>query len=386
MKKYKTLPNRKGIRKHLVSGKYEASKRIKGKLFTRTFNKVSDAIHWRNTFNPFESDTESRSRDKLTFEELWVRYEDMYFAAVERSTQGMKKQKVGVFMRHLHGICVYDITPTYLDLILKKCKKDALSDPTSKRYNFNKALDELKAVFNWYRENFDYKFHNPILKRHYTLGIIRKTRKKEKVLNQEQLIYFIKAIDHPVFQDFAIVQFFCASRFGEVAGIQLKNIDLRNHALLIKEVVVEDQSKKFLELKPYPKNGHSRTVSISSDIFRLAIERRLNNIKDGCSYLFHIDGSPLRYRHVQYRYNKALKRIGLFPEYSSTHFMRYTMASESRRVMGTLDAAQAITGHHSVKMAEQYAKIPSKLQSETISEVGNSLSLNWTQIENLVIH
>ena len=62
------------------------------------------------------------------------------------------------------------------------------------------------------------------------------------------------------------------------------------------------------------------------------------------------------------------------------------MASESRRVMGTLDAAQAITGHHSVKMAEQYAKIPSKLQSETISEVGNSLSLNWTQIENLVIH
>jgi integrase len=82
---------------------------------------------------------------------------------------------------------------------------------------------------------------------------------------------------------------------------------------------------------------------------------------------------PLRYRHVQYRYNKAFKAIGLFPAYSGTHFMRYTMATESRRLMGSLDAAQAITGHHSVKMAEQYAKLPTNLQSETIACVGSSL-------------
>ena len=48
------------------------------------------------------------------------------------------------------------------------------------------------------------------------------------------------------------------------------------------------------------------------------------------------------------------------------------MATESRRVMGTLDAAQSVTGHHSVKMAEHYAKIPTKLQEETVNKVGDS--------------
>lgn len=384
MKKYKKIPNQTGIRKHLPSGRYEANKRIKGQLFTKTFDKISDAKHWRKTFNPFLNETEKKE-SSISFHELWERYEDMYFASVENSTQGIKRQKVQVFKRYLNEMPIADITPSFLDLIIKKCKKACLADSTSKRYNFNKSLDELKAVFSWYRENFDYKFHNPILKRHYTLGIIKKTKRKEKVLNQEQLINFIKAIDHETFQDFAIVQFFSAARFGEVAGIQLKNIDLLNNSLLIKEVVVEDQSKKFLELKPYPKNGHTRAVAVSSDIFQMAIQRRLGNIKNGCSYLFHIDGTPLRYRKVQYRYNKALKRVGLFPNYSSTHFMRYTMATESRRVMGSLDAAQAITGHHSVKMAEHYAKIPTKLQAETISSVGIDLQKSWNKLDSLPI-
>ena len=117
----------------------------------------------------------------------------------------------------------------------------------------------------------------------------------------------------------------------------------------------------------------------------MAIQRRLESITDGCNYLFHIDGIPLRYRNVQYRYNKALKAIGLFPTYSSTHFMRYTMASESRRVMGTLDAAQAITGHHSVKMAEQYAKIPTTLQMETVKSVGLDLEQSWSKLEVLPV-
>jgi hypothetical protein len=100
-----------------------------------------------------------------------------------------------------------------------------------------------------------------------------------------RFIYVISLIesDSPLFQDFAIIQFFCASRFGEIAGIQLKNIDLTNNSLLIKEVVIEDQSKKFLELKLYPKNGFARAVAISSDVFKGAILRRLNSVRNDCS-------------------------------------------------------------------------------------------------------
>ena len=64
-------------------------------------------------------------------------------------------------------------------------------------------------------------------------SIIKKARRKDKVLRQEQVINFLKSFDKPLYQDFALVQFFCAGRFGEIAGIQLKNIDLANEALLI---------------------------------------------------------------------------------------------------------------------------------------------------------
>jgi len=65
--------------------------------------------------------------------------------------------------------------------------------------------------------------------------------------------------------------------------------------------------------------------------------------------------------------------------------MRYTMATESRRLMGTLNAAQSVTGHHSIKMAEQYAKIPTTLQAETVKSVGLSLEACWNKQSQLQV-
>lgn len=382
--KYKKVSGYVGIRKDLNSGMYEASKKIKGKTFSKTFRTIKEATYWRNTFNPFEKTHVKDKENKfLSFQDLWSKYEDFHFPKLELSSQGIKKQKIETFMNELKDMNIYDITPDFLEYLIAKKKKQARANPRSLRFNFDKTLDEVKAVLNWYQKNYDYKFHNPVLERHYVQGIIKKTVKKEKVLSQEQLINFLRAFEDPLYQDFALVQFFCASRFGEIAGIQLKNIDLQNKSLLIKEVVVEDQSKKFLELKPYPKNGHPRVVAITSEIFEGAILRRLDHLKQGCNYLFHIDGNPLGYRKVQYRYNKALKRCGLYPHFSSTHILRYSMATESRRVMGSLDAAQAITGHHSIKMIEHYAKLPTTLQSDTVEKVGEELKKSWLKLEKL---
>ncbi len=341
------------------------------------------ATYWRNSFNPFEVKSEEKFEKKtaMTFQDLWNNYEESYFPTLESSSQIVKRFRIMSFFKEIKDLDVNDITPEFLEYLLRKKKKEVKSDITSRRCNFNKPLKELKAIFNWYIENYNYKFRNPVLKRHYVQGVIRAIQKKEKVLKQEQLLKFFKAFDNSLYQDFAIIQFFCAARFGEIAGMQLKNIDLKNKSLLIKEVVVEDHSKRFLELKLYPKNGHPRAVAITSEIFFNALFRRLALSTDGCSYLFHKEQKPLSYRSVQYHYNKALAKAGLFPQFSSTHILRYSMATESRRVMGSLDAAQAITGHHSIKMIEQYARLPDKLQNETISRVGQELQKSWDGVE-----
>lgn len=277
-----------------------------------------------------------------------------------------------------------DITSRFISGLIKTKKKEAIENPFSKRMNFNKALDEVRAVLNWYREEEeDHNFHIPVLRKHYRNGVIIKPEPKEKAMSQDEFIKLRSSFGQQLYEDFTLVQFFCAGRYGEIAGIQLKNIDLQNKTLLIKETVVVDQKKKFMELKPYPKNGDTRVVPICDDLFLEVINRRIENSKKGCSYLFHLEGKPLGYRAIQYRYDKALKRAGLHPRFSGTHFLRHTMATESRRVVGTLDAAQAVTGHKSRKMAEHYAKIPSTIQVEAISGVGASLKKRELELQNV---
>ena len=60
---------------------------------------------------------------------------------------------------------------------------------------------------------------------------------------------------------------------------------------------------------------------------------------------------------IQYQYNNALKRAGLFPKFSSTHIMRHSMGTITRMVTGSMDSAQAVTGHKDIKMAQHYSSM-----------------------------
>ena len=53
--------------------------------------------------------------------------------------------------------------------------------------------------------------------------------------------------------------------------------------------------------------------------------------------------------------------------------------------MGSLDAVQSITGQKKKKMANHYAKIPTKLQEETVREVGYEFQCSWNKIDTLRI-
>ena len=82
------------------------------------------------------------------------------------------------------------------------------------------------------------------------------------------------------------------------------------------------------------------------------------------------------YRDVQYNYNKALKKSGLFPKYASTHIMRHTMASITRNVTGSADSTQAVTGHKDIRMVEHYAGTPQSKQKQAIIDVEKFLGDN----------
>ena len=179
---------------------------------------------------------------------------------------------------------------------------------------------------------------------------------------------FFESLDG-LWKDLAIIQFFLSARIQEAAGLTIDAIDLDERIVEIKKVIVwSRENKKFSELKEMPKNGNARYCHISDEMFEIIV-RRIEELPKDCQFIFHIDGEPLSYRTIQYRYNKALKKAGLFPEFSSTHLMRHSMATITRKVTRSLDATQAVTGHRDQRLVEHYSTIPEEAQMNAVKEV-----------------
>ena len=177
-----------------------------------------------------------------------------------------------------------------------------------------------------------------------------------------------------MYRDLAIVQFFLALRVGEAAGIQLNNIDLESSSILIKEIAVWGKNKKFEGLKGLPKNGEVRTCSLNKTLIEV-INRRLLDKKEGCEFLFHINGKALGYRAIQYQYNKALKTAGLSDRFSSTHFLRHAMATLTRKHCGSLEIVQAVTGHKDQRLVQHYAQFaPDENQRKAVEVIDEKLN------------
>jgi integrase len=116
---------------------------------------------------------------------------------------------------------------------------------------------------------------------------------------------------------------------------------------------------------------YERRLSLLSEkkckFFRESDGSRLN-------FLFNIDGQPLGYRQIQYRYNKALKKAGLYPTFSATHILRKAMANIVRQNMG-LDAAQAVGGWKSREVVEKVYtdEAPAELNKLAVNTVASLL-------------
>jgi len=158
----------------------------------------------------------------------------------------------------------------------------------------------------------------------------------------------------PLYRDLAKLQFFTAGRIGEIAGIQWKNIDLKNRRMLIKETCIWDMSSKmFIELKAFPKNREPRAVFITDEILEILKHRQAFRLA-GNDYVFHVEGEPLNYCTIQVNYKAAQRKSGI--PYTGTQILRHGMAKLARQVGGGLDAVLAMTGHHDLKLADHYSK------------------------------
>lgn len=407
-KRYETVSYQgiKGIRKDLKSGSFRVEKYIRGERFNATFDNIADAADWKKNFHPSLSlEPKSKSRIKenaqikiealiknreikkingndlgYTFADVWEHYKEKHLSTVEESTR-WRRLRDAIFYEGLMNFKMIDFNAGLISQYLLNRKEQAINKLNSRRFNFDNDLKNLKAIFNWYIENCDEQFSNPILKRHKKEGVIRKVPRKKKKLKKHELLAFFKCLeeDSLFWRDFAEAQFFLSSRVQEPAGLLHESVDLEDRVLRVENVVVWGEDKKFLYLKDSPKNNEDRDVFMNDRLFFI-IQRRLMDIpssgwikcprnKRELRFVFHINGKPLGYREIQYRYNKALKKAGLSHKYSATHIMRHTMANMVRSELG-LDSAQAVGGWKTRDLVENvYTETPTHIGGEARSTI-----------------
>ena len=380
MSKYEKLSNYKGIRKDTQNGRYLATKYIGGKEYSKKFTSLKEAANWRINFHPSvpEKTTERKTAESLAqrpsvklngedlgyrFRDVWGLYKSLHLPSLERSSQAVYLSRES-FFRPLMDFRMTELTAALLDRFMADHKREAVKT-RSRRQNFDGDLKYLKALLNWYRENYDAMFMNPVLKRHRQAGLIRKVPKKSKKLRPEEVIAFFRELP-PFWRDFAETQFYMGARVSETAGLQVDAIDLKEKEIRIQYVLVWSRSKQVEYLKDRPKNNEISYASMNPRLEEI-IRRRLPEAENG--YLFHRDGKPLCYREIQHRYNTALKKAGLSDRYGSTHIMRHSMGTITRRVTGSMDMAQAVTRHKDVRTAQQYAGLPTEANRKAVGDV-----------------
>lgn len=291
-----------------------------------------------------------------------------------------------------------EITPTIINEWIEKWVAYYKSDEwdiqgrgKAARCNLYNELNLLTTIFNWYKEEdeFEHESQNvrpPIRKRHKDMAFIKSPVKKNLKITVEDAFRFFSAL-RPLYRDLAMTQFYCAGRIGEIAGIQIKNIDLERRTLTIKETCSWCMTKKtYLGLNPFPKNKEPRIVYLTDELLEI-VNRRIHQRWPSCDFLFHVGGKPLNYGTIQVNFRGAQRKTGI--KYSGTHCLRHGMATLARQVCGTLDAVKSVTGHKTDKLAAHYSEVAEDFNKETTIKIMEHIKAerqkaNAQEFENVV--
>jgi len=365
---YKKIRNTTGIYQNKKNGQYMVEKRVRGLLHTRTFSTLYEAKQWQKFFDGekivYPEEVLDEKSNYSTLREVWEVMQKKHFPSLATSTRSVWTRRYELLkgLEHLpmDRISPSRITEWVIERVSYYSSEEYQGSGRGRagRCNLNTELNMFVTIFNWYKQSEDFEKEAvaltcPVKTKHRKMGFVKPLPDKIKQINLQDAFLFFDFL-RPLYQDLAKMQFFCAGRIGEIAGLQWTNIDLRNRRMLIKDTCVWDTTNKmFVELKPFPKNREARAVYITDEILEILNRREAFRLS-GNNFVFHVEGTPLNYCTIQINYREAQRKSGI--PYTGTHILRHGMAKLARKVGGGLDAVLAMTGHKDLKLADHYSK------------------------------
>ena len=290
-----------------------------------------------------------------TFGELVEDWKKFHFLTLEQGTKLLYERKLP-FLAKLHPLAVEDVDVEAIDELVQFWVKER---PRRKsRQSFEKELNLLTVVLNFYKSRKNRAFAIPIQREHYEAStVVRKAKGDVQALSEQDLARFLGALKlqkNPIYFPLAASQFGLSLRIGEVCGLDKRFIDLSKKEVRIGQTVIWNDRTWEAEIKPYPKNDYVRYLSISDflvDIWSDWIA--MSSSKS--TLMFYENGVLLNRKTIATAYNRTLKELGI--DYvSGTQMMRRTSATHANEATGDFFAVSVQLDHSSPEVTKRYVK------------------------------
>jgi integrase len=378
---YKRYYFDEGTGKWNDTGKYRAIRKVMidgvPKKQNAVFGNLGDAKAYRagrvekvnegNNVHRNHRDTDSI----LTFGGLVDEWKPFHYLQLEPSTQQMYDKRLPT-LDYLRPCPVREITASVIDEMVKYWVKEL---PKGKqRENFEKELNLLKVILNFYRKRKDPSYVIPVLLEHFKAAdIAKKAQTPVMSLSQEDLGRFLEELRNgkTPFYPLALAQFCLGLRIGEVCGMTWDAVDLENRVAKIEQTIVWDQYAWLSKVKNRPKNGKVRYQVIPEVLFREL--EQLKKVRDRkVSLIFHKkSGEPYNRQSIGKAFNRALERMGIH-DVKGTHWVRKTSATLANQITGDFYAVSRLMDHSSPNVTLRYVA-PTNLEKRKVADALNSV-------------
>lgn len=347
------------------AGKYRAARRVKlGSVTKREsgiFESFEDAKDFRlGKISKVETgerhlNAPSVKDERMRFSELLKEWKDFHFEKVDLATKQTYERKLPALETFLMNVAVDDIDTAMIDKMVKFWKSDEF--PKGKcRQSFEKELDALKVILNFYRKRRDPRFPIQIYREHYIASrvktVIQQAVRSLKQLDLGKFFRALKAQKNPVYFPIALAQFALSLRIGEVCGLYWEDFDFEAMTVRIQRAIVWDHNTHEPRIKNCPKNGKERVLALP-EVLRDELLKWRSNRRLDVKLVFHNDGQPLIRKSIGNAYNRALNLCGI-TYVKGTHLLRKTSATQANAITGDFFAVSQNLGHSSVEETKRY--------------------------------
>lgn len=296
---------------------------LKPQGYFPTYNAAYAALMEYNQ-NPYDLD------DDITMQQLYDKWSDKHFENISRSTKRTITSAWG-YCSEIYDLRVKEVRARHM----KHCiDNGTLKVGDSIRTTTPNIKQRIKAIFN---ELFDYAVEYDLVDKNYARRFkLDDTVAKEKarthtphmVFTNDEMKILWNNLDY-LYAKMMIIQCYTGLRPQELGLIEVSNVNI-NEGYMIAGMKTEA--------------GKDRIVPIHSCIKDLIKEFYDSAIKNNYKYLVSLDGKLMTYELYKYRYETAIKRLGLSPGHKP-HDPRKQFVTMAKKYNLDEYAIKHIVGH-----------------------------------------